>query len=76
MAATPDSASAGFSDTVTSVLFQSPSAVAVAVGAVLSMFTAGLLVDIVVLPALSLTEADAVSPPPSLEKVLPPGRRR
>src|SRR5438067_2426698 len=64
--ATPESASDGFSVTVTLLLFQSAGAVAVVFGAVLSMFTAGLLAAVVVLPAWSLTDADAVRPVPSL----------
>jgi hypothetical protein len=39
------------------MLFQFGGAFAVVTGAVLSMFTAGLLVAVVVLPALSLTDA-------------------
>src|SRR5437588_8691688 len=44
------------------------------VGAVLSILTAGLLVAVVVLPALSLTDALAVRPVPSLLIVLSLGQ--
>src|SRR6266536_4173062 len=68
--ATPDSASVAFRLTVTLVLFQFAGAVALVVGAVLSILTAGLLVAVVVLPALSDTEALAVRPLPSPLMVL------
>src|SRR5436305_3878413 len=74
VAATPDSASAAVSATVTSVLFQLAGAVTVVTGGVRSMFTAGLLVAVVALPARSLTEADVVRPVPSPGIELSPGQ--
>src|SRR6266545_2548876 len=58
---------------VRSSLFQSPGADAVVVGAVLSMSTAGLLA-LVVLPALSLTDAATFLPAPSPPIVLLSGQ--
>src|SRR6266511_1758865 len=55
---------------MTSTLFHAGGAEAFVTGAVLSILTAGLEVAFVELPALSLTDADAVRPVPSLEMVL------
>src|SRR5207247_1534292 len=71
--ATPESPSLASRVTVTSLLFQFAGAVALVVGAVLSILTAGLLVLLVVLPALSATEVLAVRPVPSLLMVLSAG---
>ena len=68
--ATPESASVALNVTVTFVLFHAGGAVAFVTGLVRSMFTAGVLVALVELPARSLTEALAVRPVPSPEIVL------
>src|SRR6266516_6981241 len=72
VAATPERLSVGLSVTVALVFVQPVGAEAVVTGAVLSMLTAELL-ELVVLPALSLTEAVANSPLPSPLMVLFPG---
>ena len=54
---------------MTSTLFQAGGAVATVKGAVRSIFTAGLLVALVVFAARSLTDAPAVRPVPSLVMV-------
>jgi hypothetical protein len=54
-------------------LFHAGGAEALVTGGVLSIFTVGLDVALVELPALSLTEAEAVRPVPSLEIVLSAG---
>src|SRR6476619_6412408 len=58
--ATPDNASDGDSVTVTFELFHTGSADAVVTGAVRSIFTAGLLVEVLEFPARSFTAALAV----------------
>src|SRR5438105_629570 len=74
MALTPDRLSLGFRLTETSVLFQPEGAETVVLGAVLSILTAWLATGPLLLPALSLTEALAVRPVPSLEMVLSAGQ--
>src|SRR5438093_6066426 len=74
VAATAERLSEAVRLTVTLVLFQSVAgAVAAVIGAVLSILTAGLLVAVVVLPALSETDAGKVRPFPSELIVLSAG---
>src|SRR6476646_3575975 len=72
--ATPERSSEGDNVTVTFVLFHTGSAEAVVTGAVRSIFTAGLLVEVLEFAARSLTDALAVRPVPSPEIVLLAGQ--
>src|SRR6476661_5395643 len=65
---TPESASCGVRVTSTLLLTQPLGAETSVLGAVLSILT-GSLVALVVLPALSETEAEAVCPSPSVDRI-------
>src|SRR6476661_1262635 len=67
VASTPDSASCGVKVTSTLLLTQPLGAETSVLGAVLSILT-GSLVALVLLPALSLIDAEAVRPSPSVDR--------